>query len=84
MEIDKVELRKILGGQQEQTERCLGSLKEDFDHKLDAVLEYVKDMPAIMDKQDVMFDKMGAMAEDITVIKETVKDHEWRLQKIEA
>ncbi len=84
MQIDKEELRKILGEQREQTERYLGSLKEDFDHKLDAVLEYVKDMPTILNKQDIMFDKIGEMAEDITVIKETVKDHERRLQRLEV
>lgn len=74
----------VLKKQQETTERYIGGLKEDFDHKLDVVMEYVKDIPAIKEKQDMMFEQMGQMAVDIEVIKETVKDHEQRLQKVEA
>lgn len=98
MAIDEKKLRQIFGEQQEQTERYIGSLKEDFDHKLDAVFEYVKDIPTITQKQviagkklerveelqDVLVDKVGEIAEDITVIKETVKDHKVRFQKLEA
>lgn len=74
----------VLKKQQETTERYVGGLKEDFGHKLDAVMEYVKDIPAIKEKQDMMFEQMGQMAVDIEVIKETVKGHEPRLQKVEA
>ena len=69
--------------QKEQTERYIGSLKEDFDHKLDVVFEYIKDIPGIKQQQNMMFEQMGRMMEDITVIKETVKDHEVRMQKHE-
>ena len=84
MAIGNKEMKKILAEQQEQTERYLGALKEDFDSKLDAVLEYVKDIPAIKNRQEIMFDKMGEMAEDVTIVKEVTKDQERRLQKLEA
>lgn len=84
MEIDERKLKEILQEQQEQTERYLGALKEDFDHKLGAVLEYVKDIPEMKEKQDVMFDQLGQLTEVSTMIKEAVQDHEQRLQKIES
>lgn len=68
----------------ERIERYIGAVTQDFQHKMDAVLEYVKDIPAIKERQEMMFETMGEMAEDITVIKESVKDHEHRLQKLEA
>ena len=83
MEIDKEEFKKIINKQQKQTEHYIGSLKEDFDHKIDAVLEYVKDVPAIKEKQEIMFDKIGEVAENVTVIKESTKDHEQRIQRQE-
>lgn len=63
--------------------RYIGGLKEDFDGKFDTVMEYVVEIPALKEKQDMMFEKMGEMAENITIIKETVKDHEVRLQRLE-
>jgi gas vesicle protein len=123
MSVNKSDLQKLLAKHQEKTERYLGALKEDYDHKLDSVLEYVEDipkmkrqlaelpaikeqlaelpaikeqlaelpaikeqlaiLPEIKETQDMMFDTIGEMAEDITIIKEDVKDHEQRLQKIE-
>lgn len=65
-------------------ERYVGALKEDFDDKFDAVMEYVKDVPVIKEKQNMMFETMGEMAVDIAIIKEAVKDHEVRLQRLEA
>lgn len=67
----------------DEFKREIGAFKEDIDHKLDAVLEYVKDVPNIAEKQDMMFETIGNMAEDVTIIKESVKDHEVRLQKLE-
>jgi hypothetical protein len=84
METEEKKLEEILSRQRQQTERYLGTLKEDFDHKLDAVLEYVKDVPAIKEKQDIMFDQMGEMAENLTIVTEAVKNHEERLQQSEA
>ena len=81
--MDKGELEVLLGRQQRHTERYLGALKEDFDHKLDTVLEAVKDVPAIKEKIDLTFDKVGEIAVDVEVIKEAIKDHERRLQKVE-
>lgn len=69
--------------QQEQTERYIGSLKEDSDHRLDAVLEYVEDIPEIKEKQNIMFEQMGRNAEEIVLNKEAIKNHEVRLQKHE-
>ena len=68
----------------EKTERYIGALKEDFDHKLDVVLELVQDIPAIKTKLDLTFEKVGELAVDMEVVKEAVKDHEHRLQKLEA
>lgn len=81
--MEKKELKELLVQQQERTERYLGTLKEDFDHKLNAVLESVKDVPAIKEKVDLTFEKVGEIAIDTEVIKEAIKDHEHRLQRIE-
>lgn len=74
MEIDEKKLKEILGEQQEQMERYVGGLKEDFDRKLEAVLEYVKDVPKIKERQDVMFDQLGEVTKSTAVIKEAVID----------
>lgn len=75
------------GARVESEERMkiyIGGLKEDFDHKLDVVMEYVQEIPAIKEKQDMMFEKIGEMAIEIEVIKEAVADHSVRLEKVEA
>lgn len=66
-----------------KTGRYLRALKEDFDHKLDAVLEAVGDVPEIKRKADLTLDKVGEIASDVEVTKEVVKDHELRLQRTE-
>lgn len=77
-------VQKISAESDERIERYIGVLKEDFDDKLVVVLEYVKDIPQIKEKQDMMFDKMGEMVTDNEVGKEVLKDHEERLQRLEA
>ena len=92
MELPKQELEHMLAQQadrvaQESDERMkvyIGGLKEDFDSKLDTIMEYVADIPAIKEKQEVMFDTIGEIAEDVTILKEAVKDHAVRLQRLEA
>jgi hypothetical protein len=62
----------------------IGGLKEDFDSKLETVLELVEEIPNIKAKQDMMFEKIVEVAEDVTILKETVADHALRLQRLEA
>lgn len=75
---------KILKKYQKQTEQYLGSLKEDFDHKLDAVLEYVSDVPEMKTKIDLTFEKVGEFTEKVEVATDVLKDHEQRIRKIEV
>lgn len=77
-------IEEVVVQERKQTERYIGALKEDFDHKVDAVMEYVKDIPPMKEKQEMMFDTMGQMAEDITVIKEVVKDHSTEIQRLKT
>jgi hypothetical protein len=91
MELSKNEVEQLLARQADRVTKesdkrmkdYIGALKEDSDHKLAAIMEYVKDVPAIKEKQDVMFDKIGDMATDVVVIKDTVQNHERRLQRLE-
>lgn len=84
MEIDKKELKKILTEQRKEYEQYIGTLKEDFDHKLEAIHEAVQTVPEIKRVVDLTFEKVGEITVDLEVTKEVVKDHEQRLQKIEA
>ena len=79
--MNKDELESVLNKQSEKTELYLVALKEDFDHKVNSILEVVNDLPNIKSKVDLTFDKVGEIASDVEVIKETVKDHEVRLQR---
>lgn len=74
----------VLQKQQEQTERYVGALKEDFDHKLDVVMEYVKDIPAIKERQEMMFEQMATMMETDILLRESIRGLDKRLQKVEA
>lgn len=79
-------------------QRYLGTLKEDTDHKLEAITEYVKDIPNIKERVGVLeeevseikkmgavtFEAVGDMAVDVEMIKESVKHHEERLSRIEV
>ncbi len=76
--------QEIVAEVTEETQRYIGALKEDFDHKLDAVLEVVSVLPDIQQKLDATFEKVGEIVVDIDVIKTVVKDHEHRIQKLEA
>lgn len=73
-----------VGTLKEDFSREVGALKEDFDHKLDVVLEVVSVLPDIQQKLDATFEKVGEIAVDVDVIKTVVKDHEIRIQKLEA
>lgn len=106
MEISKDEIEKLLTRQadlvaKESDERIqlyIGGLKEDFDHKLDAVVEYVQDIPKIKEdvnvlqkdiaemkpKLDATFEKVSEIAVDTEVIMESLKNHERRLQQLET
>jgi hypothetical protein len=95
MELTKRDLEKIMEKQAEKAvskmrkesderiQRYLGGLKEDFDRKLDTIMEYVKDTPAIK-KLNITFDKVGEIAVDTEIIKEAVNNHERRLERLES
>lgn len=104
MELSKSELERLLKRQAEivsadaedRTQRYVGSLQEDFDHKLDAVLEatqpiekiqqelsILKDnMEDVVPKIDATFEKVGEIAVDVEVIKTAVTEHERKLQSV--
>lgn len=84
MEINKKELKKILTEQRKEYEQYIGTLKKDFDHKLEAISEAVQAVPEIKKTVDLTFEKVGEIAVDLEVTKVVVKEHEQRLQKIEA
>ncbi len=79
---------------EDRTQRYVGALKKDFDHKLDAVLEAVQPIGKMQNeisilkdniedmtpKVDATFEKVGEIAVDIEIIKATVKTHETKLQ----
>ncbi len=79
----KKDFSREVGTLKEDFSREVGALKEDFDHKLDVVLEI---LPDIQQKLDATFEKVGEIAVDVDVdvIKTVVKDHEHRIQKLEA
>lgn len=58
---------------QEKTERYLGALKEDFDHKLAVVMEVAKD---VVDIKETIKDipAIKEAIQDIPLIKEIIKD----------
>lgn len=80
----RVEFQKYTKNLKEDFERYTGGLKESFDDKLDAITEYVKDIPAIKEKQSEMSDRLDQIATNIDFIKVVVKDHEERIQKLET
>lgn len=106
MEIEEEKLEALLKRQaemvseqaQQQSEKYLGALKQDFDRKLDAVLEALQPMAAMQEKitnveetvnemapiLDATFEKVGELAIEMETIKENLRDHEQRLQKVEA
>src|SRR3989338_8283117 len=58
----------------ERMQRYIGGLIEDFDHKIDTVMEYVKEIPDMKAKLDVTLEKDVEMAVDVEIIKNAVKD----------
>jgi uncharacterized protein YqeY len=68
----------------EQMQLYIGALKEDMDHRMDAIKEYVKDVPASIEKQNEMSEKLDQLTTDDEFLKVIAKDHEQRIQKLEA
>ncbi len=67
----------------------LESVRSDLASKIDDVNDKVEtilttEIPEIKRKIDLTFEKVGEIAVDVEVIKETVKDHEVRIQRLEA
>lgn len=68
----KKEFEEIFERYNERTERYIGALKEDFDDQLQAIFEYAKNIPTIKTKLDATFKKVGDIAIDVEMVKETV------------
>lgn len=98
MEIGSKDLSKILDDQRKQIEenfeRHVGAIIEHTDSKFEAVLEHSQLVGEKVDRletrvdgiekqQEVMFDKIGEIAEDVTIIKETVQDHEQKFNRVQ-
>lgn len=84
MKIDERKLRQLFQEQQQQTEWYLGTLKEDFDEKLQTVLEQTKVIPEIQRTLNATFDEVGKLRVDMESVKDVIKDHSQRLQEIES
>lgn len=74
---------KAVAKAEKQFERYVGALKEDFDSKLDTVLEQTKAIPEMQQTLNATFEEVGKLRVDMEVVKETIKDHEQQLQKLE-
>lgn len=83
-EIAEIAATKAVAKVEERFERYVGALKEDFDHKLDTVLEAVQPIPQIQETLNATFEEVGKLRIDMEIIKHTVKNHEHRIQKLEA
>ena len=75
------EIKKLLEDHRDKTERFIGAVTEDFCHKMDAVLEYVKDLPLIKSRQDMLIDQVAELTEDMVVVKEIAREHSLRLRR---
>ena len=78
-----IEMKKWQQESDERMERYIGALKEDTDDKFQTIFEYVQDIPAMKEKLDLLFDKVGELTEKDTLLTEVAKDHKVRLQRLE-
>jgi hypothetical protein len=69
MEIGKKELEKILKEQREEFQIYVGTLKEDFDARVDVLAEGWK---MTKDKVDATFEMVGEIKKDIEVMKSDI------------
>lgn len=67
----------------QEIEHYIGALSESHQHTLDAIKEQTDDIPEIKRMVGIMFENMGKQEVEIVVLKESARDHERRLQKIE-
>jgi len=82
--MENEEIKKLLIEQHEDTQRYLGAMQEHYDGKIAGVMELVQDIPAIKEKVDLTFDKVGEIAVDVEVVKEVIKDHSRSIAKLQA
>jgi hypothetical protein len=80
----EVFVKKQMEQQRKEFEHYTGVLAEDFDHKLQAVAESVQVLPEMQETLNATFEKVGEISVDVEVIKETIQDHERRLQHLET
>jgi hypothetical protein len=64
-------------------ERHTGILKEHFEHKLDMVIELVKDKPG-REEFGELKDEISDMHREMRVFQVNLKDHERRIVRLEA
>jgi hypothetical protein len=59
----------------------MDGMEKRLDGKIENILQIVTETNR---KADLTFEKVGEIAVDVEIIKETVKDHEVRLQRVET
>lgn len=68
----------------ERMQRYVGALKEDFNNKLQTVLEYVKDVPEIKRVLDLTFEEVGRLRVDMESVKFAINDLQQRVTVLEG
>lgn len=76
-------VEKLNKKSEQKMEHYIGALTESHQHTLDAITEQTRDIPEIKRMVGIMFENMGKQEVEIAVIKESVRDHERRLHKVE-
>lgn len=84
---DKEEINALIKSLKEESDKeikhYIGALTESHQHTIDAIAEQTRDIPEIKRTVDMIFENMGKQEVDIEVLKESARDHERRLQKVE-
>jgi len=65
------------------TESQLGTLLEDQNSKMDAIFEYVKDLPKIKEKVDITATKVEHLENEVTIIKTVLKNTNTKINKLD-
>jgi hypothetical protein len=83
LETDEL-VAKLQKDSDEEIKHYIGGLMEQYNWNLEAILENTRDLPRMREKIDMLFENMGLQEVDITILKEAVRDHAKRLEKIET
>ncbi|MBI4101014.1 hypothetical protein HY441_00895 [Candidatus Microgenomates bacterium] len=60
------------------------ALLEDYNSKMDAILEYVKDIPAMKTKIDNIEARVGSIDEKLAALEVIVKEHSADIAELKA